>query len=152
MSFRGAYNVTLDAKGRIAMPTRFREEIAASAESHLVATIGPTYRCVRIYPLPVWEDVEAKLNKLPSLNQAAQALQMLMIGNATDFDMDAQGRLLIPPKLREFASLTRDVTLVGQGTRFDLWDDAAWAAQCEKAQQTDFHAAQLPELASLSLL
>jgi MraZ protein len=134
------------------MPTRFREEIVSSAESHLIATLGPAHRCVRIYPLPVWDDVESKLSKLPSLNQAAQNLQMLMIGNATDFDMDAQGRLLIPPKLREYAGLTRDVMLIGQGSRFDLWDEAQWQAQCERCQQTDFNAAQLPELSSLSLL
>jgi transcriptional regulator MraZ len=139
--FRGANNVTLDAKGRLAMPTRYRER-----------TVDRSDRCLLIYPLPEWEEIELKLRRLPTLNPVARRLQRLMIGHATDIDLDASGRILIPPSLREFAGLSRNAVLIGQGNRFELWDEAQWNDNREQWLKVDETAEELPpELESLSL-
>lgn len=129
--FRGENKVTLDAKGRLAMPTRYREGLVEDAAGRLVVTIDHAERCLLLYTLPDWEDIERKLAKLPALDPKARSLQRLMIGHATDIELDTQGRVVIPPNLREYAGLTRDVVLSGQGTRFELWDEALWVAQRE---------------------
>jgi MraZ protein len=152
MFFRGANNVTLDAKGRLAMPTRYRERIVERSNGHLVATIDRTDRCLLIYPLPDFEEIERQLNDLPALSAAARSLQRLMIGHATELELDSQGRMLIPPKLREYAGLNRDVMLVGQGVRFELWDEAQWEANREQWLKTDHNAEGLSaELSALRL-
>lgn len=118
--------MTLDAKGRLAMPTRYREDITARSNGKLIATVDLSDRCLLIYPFPDWEEIERKLVRLPTLNAAARRLQRLMLGHATEIELDAHGRMLIPPKLREFASLDRQAMLIGQGSRFELWDEAHW--------------------------
>lgn len=150
--FRGENKVTLDAKGRLAMPTRYRDGLVEDAAGHLVVTIDHADRCLLIYTLPDWEEIERKLSKLPALNQVARSLQRLMIGHATDVDLDAQGRVLIPPNLREYAGLTRDVVLSGQGTRFELWDEALWVAQREASLKLHQDTQNLPpELSAIAL-
>ena len=129
--FRGENKITLDAKGRLAMPTRYRDGIVEDAAGQMVVTIDHAERCLLIYTLPDWEEIERKLSKLPALDPLARSLQRLMIGHASDLELDSAGRVLIPPNLREYAGLTRDVVLSGQGTRFELWDEALWAAQRE---------------------
>jgi MraZ protein len=123
--FRGATQVTLDAKGRMVLPTRYRERIMERCQGQMVVTIDRDH-CLLLFPLPEWEVLEAKLMRLPTLNEASRRLQRLMVGHATDIELDAAGRLLLPPKLREFAKLDRDVVLVGQGARFELWNEARW--------------------------
>ena len=123
--FRGANKLTLDAKGRMVMPTRYRERLQERCGGKLVVTVDKD-QCLLIYPLPDWEEVERKLMRLPSLNTQARQLQRLMVGNATDLELDGHGRILLPPTLREFGLLTRDAVLVGQGVRFELWDEARW--------------------------
>jgi MraZ protein len=150
--FRGANKVTLDAKGRLAMPTRYRERIVERGSGHLVATIDRADRCLLIYPLPDWEEIERKLVGLPTLNPAARSLQRLMIGHATELELDSHGRVLIPPKLREYAHLSRQCMLIGQGARFELWDEVQWETQREEWLKTDDKSAELSaELSSLSL-
>ena len=127
--FRGENKVTLDAKGRLAMPTRYRDGLVEDAAGQLVATIDHTDPCLLIYTLPDWEDIERKLAKLPAMNRMARALQRQMLGHATELELDSSGRVLIPPNLRDYAQLTRDVVLSGQGTRFELWDEQLWVAQ-----------------------
>ena len=83
-------------------------------------------QCLLIYPLPDWEDIERKLTKLPTLDPRTRGLQRLMVGYATDLELDGHGRLLLPANLREFGHLTRDAMLIGQGLRFELWDEAKW--------------------------
>src|SRR5512137_1541015 len=114
--FRGATQVTLDAKGRMVLPTRYRERIVERCEGRLVVTIDRDH-CLLIYPLPEWEEIERKLMRLPSLNEQARRLQRLMVGHATDIELDGHGRVLLPQQLREFASLDRNGVLLGQGTR-----------------------------------
>ena len=123
--FRGANKLTLDVKGRLVMPTRYRELLQERCGGNLVVTVDKD-QCLLLYPLPDWEDIERKLNKLPTLNPQVRRLQRLMIGHATDLELDSHGRLLLPGSLREFAGLTRDAMLVGQGIRFELWDEARW--------------------------
>lgn len=123
--FRGATKVTLDAKGRLAFPARYRERLAARCEGKLVCTVDPDY-CLLIYPLPDWEEIERKLMRLPSLNRKSRRLQRLMVGHASELDLDSHGRILVPRELREFASLDRQAILFGQGAKFELWDEARW--------------------------
>jgi MraZ protein len=149
--FRGENKVTLDAKGRLAMPTRYREGLAEDASGRLVVTIDHVERCLLIYTQPDWEDIERKLSKLPALDPRVRSLQRLMIGHASDVEMDSQGRVLIPPNLREFAGLQRDVVLSGQGTRFELWDEALWSEQRDTDRKLQQDGQGLsPELSSIS--
>jgi MraZ protein len=117
--------VTLDAKGRLAIPTRYRERLAVRCDGQLVATVDKDY-CLLIYPLPDWEEIERKLMRLPSLDKRARRLQRLMVGHATEVDLDGHGRILLSRELREFAGLDRQAVLLGQGNRFELWDEERW--------------------------
>jgi MraZ protein len=123
--FRGANKLTLDAKGRLVMPTRYRERLQERCGGHIVVTVDKD-QCLLIYPLPDWEDIERKLTKLPTLDPRTRGLQRLMVGYATDLELDGHGRLLLPANLREFGQLTRDAMLIGQGLRFELWDEKRW--------------------------
>lgn len=122
---RGATKVTLDAKGRLAIPTRYRERLAQRCDGQLVATVDKDY-CLLLYPLPDWEDIERKLMRLPSLDKRARRLQRLMVGHATEIDVDGHGRILLSRELREFAGLEKQAVLLGQGNRFELWDEERW--------------------------
>ncbi|MBT8136907.1 MAG: division/cell wall cluster transcriptional repressor MraZ [Gammaproteobacteria bacterium] len=123
--FRGANSITLDSKGRIAIPTRYRERLTERSDGQLVATVDRDY-CLLLYPLPAWEEIERKLIRLPSLNRQARRLQRLMIGYASELEMDGQGRVLLPRELRDFAQLDRHAILIGQGNKFELWDQERW--------------------------
>jgi MraZ protein len=150
--FRGANKVTLDSKGRLAMPTRYRERIVERSNGRLIATMNPegADRCLLIYPLPEWEELELKLDRLGSTD--ARRWKRLLIGHAHDVDLDTNGRILIPPGLREYAQLSRTAMLIGQGKKFELWDEAQWNEKREAWLQADWSAEELPpELASLSL-
>ena len=110
--FRGPSKVTLDAKGRLAIPSRFRERILSRGEGHLVATVDREH-CLLIYPLPDWEEIERKLIRLSSVDPVSQKLKRVMLGNAMEMEMDGHGRILVPRELREFASLDKQAMLVG---------------------------------------
>lgn len=128
--FRGLNRLNLDAKGRLAVPTRYRERIQERCASELVVTIDRDH-CLLIYPLPEWQEIERKLMKLPSFNKTARNLQRLLVGHATEVEMDSQGRVLLPPALRDFARLEKRVVLIGQGNKFELWDEERWSNQRE---------------------
>lgn len=130
--FRGVTSLTLDSKGRLAVPTRFREVLQLRAGGKLVVTADST-SCLLLYPAPDWEPIQQKLMSLSSFSQRTRDLQRLLVGNASDVDVDGAGRILIPGPLRRFAGLEKDVALVGQGVRFELWDEAKWGAQMEKS-------------------
>ena len=150
--FRGVNNLTLDAKGRLAVPVRYRERLTATCNGQLVVTIDRGYYLL-IYPLPTWEEIETKLVHLPSLHPQVLALQRLLVGHATEVSMDGHGRVLLPPALREFARLERDVVLLGLMNKFELWDKTAWDAQRAESLAGEHGAGGgLPEeLAGLSL-
>jgi MraZ protein len=123
--FRGASKVSLDAKGRMAIPTRYRDRLAARCDGHIVVTVDKDH-CLLVYPMPDWEELERKLVRLPSMNKTARRIVRIMVGYATEVDMDANGRILVSRELRDFASLERNGMLIGQGNKFELWDEAAW--------------------------
>jgi MraZ protein len=149
--FRGVANLNLDVKGRMAMPARYREQLMADCDGQLVVTVDRD-RCLLIYPLPEWENIEQALVRLPSLHPQARKLQRLLIGHATETDFDSQGRILIPTPLRDFASLGKKVVLIGQGHRFELWDEQGWnASRDDWLLESSDDELELPEaLSSLS--
>jgi MraZ protein len=126
--FRGANAINLDAKGRLAMPSRYRDEIVSRSAGQLIVTIDAIDPCLCVYPLPEWEIIETKLRELPSLREETRRLQRLLIGNAVDIELDGAGRFLVPPRLREYAKLDKHAMLVGQLNKFQLWDENAWNA------------------------
>ena len=149
--FRGATKVTLDDKGRMVMPTRYREQIAERAQGKLVVTVDRD-QCLLIYPLPEWDLLETRLMSLPALHAQARRLQRLMVGHATDLELDSHGRMLLPPELREFAGLERHAVLIGQGNRFELWNESRWSERVAQWLKSEEASTDLPsELDSLSL-
>lgn len=129
--FRGANAISLDAKGRLAMPSRYRDELVSRCNGQLIVTIDAVDPCLTVYPLPEWELIEAKLRELPSLREETRRLQRLLIGNAVDLELDGNGRFLVPPRLREYAGLDKRAMLVGQLNKFQLWDEDKWNAVAE---------------------
>ena len=149
--FRGATKVTLDAKGRMAVPTRYRPRIDDLCGGRLVLTVDRDY-CLLLYPLPEWEDIERKLVRLGNLDPRARRLQRLLIGHATELEMDSNGRILLPPPLREFAQLDKRIALTGQGKKFEIWNEQIWQEQRDAWQVAGAEDAELSaELESLSL-
>lgn len=129
--FRGATSLSVDAKGRLAVPSRHRDALMAQSAGRLVLTAHP-HRCLLLYPQPAWEPLQAKIMSLSSFDRQSSALQRLMVGYAEDMEMDGAGRLLISSALRDFAQLEKQVMLVGQGSHFELWGMDAWKAQLER--------------------
>ncbi|WP_159565304.1 division/cell wall cluster transcriptional repressor MraZ [Budvicia diplopodorum] len=124
--FRGATTVNLDGKGRLAIPTRYRDSLLDECEGQLVCTIDLHQPCLLLYPLPEWEMIEQKLSRLSSMNPAERRVQRLLLGHASECQMDSAGRLLIANTLRQHASLVKEVMLVGQLNKFELWDEQTW--------------------------
>ena len=110
----------MDVKGRIAVPSRFRECVLERSMGKVVLTIDIEERCLLLYLMPDWEQIEQKLAALPSFNKAARRIQRLIIGHATELEMDANGRLNVPSPLRSYAELEKKLLLVGQGHKFEL--------------------------------
>jgi MraZ protein len=108
--------------------------------------------CLLLYPLPDWEEIERKLVKLPSFNKHARRLQRLLMGHATECELDSAGRILIPPPLREFAGLNKEIVMIGQGNKFEIWNEEAWNAQRAQWLAEQAEDGELPaDLESLSL-
>tara|TARA_A100001037_G_C15046807_1_gene588162 strand:+ start:485 stop:943 length:459 start_codon:yes stop_codon:yes gene_type:complete len=127
--FRGINNATLDEKGRMAVPARFRESVLANGNGELVITIDMRERCLLMYPLIQWEVVQGKLERLSNIGAQARLLQRLLIGHATDLNLDTQGRVLVPNILREYAEIDKKLVLVGQGNKIEIWSDEHWQKQ-----------------------
>ena len=128
--FHGATVITLDAKGRLAVPTRHRDALALDG-GELVLTAHPD-GCVLLYPRRAWEPVRAQVEKFPSFNPQTSAWKRLLLGFEEHLTPDTSGRILVSPALRRHASLERDVMMLGQGQYFELWDDALRRAKLEK--------------------
>ncbi len=149
--FRGVNAINLDNKGRLAIPTRYRDELVRLAKGQMVITVDRDHSLL-LYPLPEWEEIERKLVKLPSFNVQARRLQRLLIGHATEVELDGNGRILLPPLLREFAELDKAVVMIGQGNKFEIWDEAKWNARRAEWLTATENEGDLPDdLGSLSL-
>ncbi len=129
--FQGATELSLDAKGRLAIPTRHREALT-SGSGGVVLTAHPD-RCLLLYPRAAFAPISAKVATLSSFNEAARWWQRLLVGFAEEVELDGSGRILVSPALRKFADLKRDVMLVGQGSHFEIWDAAVWDRKLEDA-------------------
>jgi MraZ protein len=129
--FRGIHQVSVDVKGRMSLPARLRDDLAQYDEDGVVVTIDPVSRCLLLYPLPEWELIQQKLDKLPSFQPQARRLQRLLVGHATDLEVDKAGRILLPAPLREFARLDKKLTILGQGKKLEIWSQEEWEAQRE---------------------
>lgn len=134
------------------MPTRYREQLTEQAAGKLVLTIDTEDKCLLLYPLPDWEVIEQKVESLPSFNATARRVQRLLIGHATEANLDSQGRILVPGPLRDYAGLDKHVVLVGQGKKFEIWDDGQWHADREVWLSKPLEEAIIPpDLETLSL-
>lgn len=150
--FRGSNEINMDAKGRMAVPSRYRDALLNRGDGQMVATIDIDDRCLLLYPLPVWQDIEAQIARLPTFNPDTRRLQRLLIGHARELELDGSGRLLIPPELRAYAGLEKEVVLVGQGHRFELWSAGNWSARREQWLAEAAGGQAIPaEMQSLSL-
>lgn len=150
--FRGVQHINMDAKGRLAMPTRQREPLRALCDGQVVVTIDTQSTCLVIYPLTEWERIEKDIHSLPNMKPAVKRFQRLVLGYATDLELDSNGRLLLPQSLRDYAQLDKSVVLVGQVNKLELWSEPLWLAECEKALRESSAADELPdELTALVL-
>jgi MraZ protein len=149
--FRGVQYINLDAKGRMAVPARQREQLSVICEGQLVMTVDTQSTCLAIYPLAEWERIERDVQALPALNPAVKRFQRLVLGYASDLQLDGNGRVLVPSALREYAQLERRAVLVGQGNKLELWSEELWQRECEAALNAD-STGELPvELMQLNL-
>ncbi|MCH7536527.1 MAG: division/cell wall cluster transcriptional repressor MraZ [Proteobacteria bacterium] len=147
--FRGASQVSLDAKGRMAIPTRYRERIATRCDGQMIVTVDKDH-CLLVYPLPDWEELERKLVRLPSMNKIARRIVRIMVGYATEVDMDANGRILVSRELRDFASIDKQAMLIGQGNKFELWDEEIWNQKRDEWLNEEDDGDLPPDLESMS--
>lgn len=129
--FKGVNPINLDAKGRMAIPARYRDLIAGCCAGQMVVTIDTEDRCLLLYPLPEWESIQAQVDALPGFNPEFRRIKRLLIGHATDLDIDSNGRLLLPAPLREYAGLDKKIMLLGQGKKFEIWSESGWLATRE---------------------
>lgn len=144
--YRGINAINIDDKGRIALPTRYREELDS-----IVVTIDTEEHCLLLYPFFEWNIIEAKIEALPSFNPAARRIQRLLIGHATELNLDANGRILLPQILRDYAKLDKQIMLVGQGKKFEVWSADLWELR-RKEWLNAVTSSELPiELKSISL-
>ncbi len=132
--FEGAAALSLDAKGRLAIPARHRDALLVAGEGSLVLTAHP-HRCLLLYPAPAWQPIRDQILKGSSLNPAIASIKRVLVGNARTEELDAAGRLLVSTELREYANLGKTVYLVGMGTHFEIWSEAGWKAQNDLAAE-----------------
>ncbi len=134
--FRGISNLNLDAKGRIAMPTKYRDEIKSDFNGQMILTVDYGVRCLVLYPMSKWVETEQNILGLPNLSEAAREIKRLVIGYASDVEMDGQGRMMLSAPLREYAGMEKKLILIGQGDKFELWDEDSWKSSCDNMRET----------------
>lgn len=127
--FRGINAIHIDGKGRLAMPTRYREALGMESGQSLVVTIDTEETCLLLYPLEHWQAIEEKIQRLPSFDPVSRRIQRLLIGHATDVTLDGSGRILLPQVLREYAKLEKRVLMIGQGSKFEVWSESLWESR-----------------------
>jgi MraZ protein len=130
--FRGTSAITLDSKNRITIPTKYREELFADCQGKMVCTVDIQQSCLLLYPLAEWEEIELSLANLSSTNPQERLFKQIILGNASDCEMDKSGRLLINGPLRAHANLEKNIMLVGQLNKFEIWQESAWQEQMQQ--------------------
>ena len=129
--FNGAPNLSLDAKGRMAIPTRYRDALG----SNVVITADPS-GCLLLFPAAGWQPFEDRVSALPNMNPKIKAMQRLWLGYMTETEVDAAGRVVLSLEMRTYAKIDRKVQFVGQRDRFELWSEAGWQKEIELAQHS----------------
>ena len=135
--FRGTSEIKLDSKGRLALPRKIRQAILDNYADQLVVTVNPLYsannpdRCLWLYPATHWQAIEQKVQAEPNSKDNIRSLQRLFIGHAEDIKPDSAGRILLSMPLRRYAGLKRDLVMVGQGNKWEIWDNQAWQTYIE---------------------
>jgi MraZ protein len=127
--FRGFSAVSIDTKGRLAVPSRFRERLTALAGGCMVQTLSPLDRTIWLYPVTEWEVIENKLAVLSDFDKQSRRAKQMMRGYATDCQLDSQGRILLAQELREYAGINKQAVILGQGNKFEIWDQSSWQEQ-----------------------
>ena len=137
--FKGITNIRLDTKGRLTIPTKYRPIIHEQSNSKMVITIDSEEKCLLLYPSTSWKKIQQKINDLPSFNKNARRIQRLLIGHAEDLDLDGNGRILLSRPLRSFAEMTKQVTMIGQGEKFEIWSNDIWEKRVTtwRAEETE---------------
>ena len=131
--FRGRYEYSVDPKGRISIPSRFREVLSTQYDDRLIITNFD--QCLWAYPVTEWQTIETKVASLPQFREEVKALQRVFVSAATECPVDKQGRLLIPPTLRDYAGLEKEIVMVGMTKRIEIWSKARWETEFNKAQE-----------------
>ncbi len=146
--FLGSHAITMDAKGRLAIPAKIRDALASLCGGRLVITAHTEERCLLVYPETQWDELLPQIEALPNINRRARMAQRLLLGYATPLEMDGNGRVLLPPPLRDYAGLEKKLLLVGQGKKLELWSESSWFDWLNTAGEDD----DMPEeMLSLSL-
>lgn len=135
--FRGANAINLDPKGRLTIPTRYRQSLMDDCQGQLVCTVDNRQSCLLLYPLPEWDIIEEKISKFSTMNLDERRIQRLLIGYANEVVMDKSGRVNVHPTLREFADLDKEIMLVGQRNRIEIWSQKTWYAQIEEDREAE---------------
>jgi MraZ protein len=125
-TFLGSFAITMDEKGRFAIPTRVREQLSEFCGGKIVVTAHTEERCLLIYPEPKWQELLPQIEALPNINRKARMMQRLLLGYATPLEVEGNGRVLLPPTLREYAGLDKKLMLIGQGKKLELWNEERW--------------------------
>ena len=146
--FIGSYAITMDAKGRMAIPAKVRDALASVCEGRLVVTAHTEERCLLVYPEPQWLDLQPKIEALPNIHRKARRMQRLLLGYATPLELDGNGRVLLPQTLRDYANLEKKLMLIGQGKKLELWSESGWNQELDTGDDDE----SMPEeMLSLSL-
>ena len=149
--FRGFNKISIDSKGRLAVPSRYRDLIAVQTENNLIITLNPLDRSLWLYPLYEWNVIENKLATLSDFDKQSRRTKQMMRGYASDCQLDSQGRILLPKELRSYAELTKQAVILGQGNKFEIWNESAWDIQSDEwLESVDDDSILTPE--SLQLL
>lgn len=151
--FRGINMINLDTKGRMAMPSRYRSRLQDEVAGRLILTIDTQEPCLLLYPLNEWEWIEKKIEALPSFHKVTRRIQRLLIGHATELEIDSGGRILLPTLLRDYAQIEKQVMMIGQGKKFEIWSEVNWQqGRSDWIQASTEQEDELPpELQSFSL-
>jgi MraZ protein len=141
--FRGQFSHSVDAKGRVSLPARFRDVLVEGGDQRFVLTPAVFDPCLHLYPMKAWEEFERKVSELPSLDATAIRFRRLYVSAAVECELDGSSRVLVPPHLRERIKLEKEALWAGMGRTLELWAKSSWEAALTMTvdEETAFRAA-----------